>query len=164
MVGAWRLVSYESRDNTGAVHYPFGQGAIGRLLYDAHGNVSAMLMKSDRPPFASQDPLRGTDAEVRAAFHGFSAYFGTYSVDPLTRTVTHHVIAASYPNWANGDQVRCYKLDGKHLVLSTPPIQIGGRPPDDRLGVGAFTVRLPPNHRLPLTDALPRAPLGADRR
>ena len=128
MVGAWRLVSYESRDNTGAVHYPFGQGAIGRLLYDAHGNVSAMLMKSDRPPFASQDPLRGTDAEVRAAFHGFSAYFGTYSVNPLTRTVTHHVIAASYPNWVNGDQVRCYKLDGKHLVLSTPPIQIGGRP------------------------------------
>ena len=128
LVGTWRLVSYESRETAGAVQYPLGQGVIGQLWYDARGHMSAMLMKPDRPPFASQDLRRGTDAEIRAAFDGFIAYFGTYTVDPAKRTVTHHVRGASYPNWVGGDQVRYYKLEGARLVLSTPPIQIGGRP------------------------------------
>lgn len=127
-VGAWRLVSYESRDSMGAVQYPWGKGAVGQLLYDARGNMSAMIMKPDRTPFASQDLRRGTDAEVRTAFEGFLAYFGTYTVDAVKGTVTHHVRGASYPNVVGGDQVRHYRFDGMQLVLSTPPIQIGGRP------------------------------------
>jgi len=73
-VGASRLVSCESRDSNGAVQYPFGQGVVGQLLYDARDNMSAMLMNPDRPAFASKDPRRGTDKEVRAAFDGFAAY------------------------------------------------------------------------------------------
>jgi lipocalin-like protein len=126
-VGTWRLVSYESRDSAGAVQYPFGQGVVGQLSYDAGGKMSAMLMKPDRPLFASQDLRRGTDVEVRAAFDGFIAYFGTYTVDATKGMVTHHVRAASYPNWVGGDQVRYYKFDGTRLVLSTPPIQMGSR-------------------------------------
>jgi lipocalin-like protein len=128
LVGTWRLVSFESRDSAGAVQYPLGQGAIGQLSYDASGNMSAILMKPDRPPFASQDMRRGTDSEVRDAFEGFVAYFGTYTLDDAKRTVTHHVRGASYPNWVGGDQVRYYKMDGPRLVLTTPPIQVGGRP------------------------------------
>ena len=94
LVGTWRLASYESRDGAGAVQYPFGQGAIGQLTYDASGNMSAMLMKPNRPPFASQDMRSGTDSEVRDAFDGFIAYFGRYTVDPAKRTVTHHVQGA----------------------------------------------------------------------
>jgi len=127
LVGAWRLVSYESRDSAGGFQYPFGQGAVGQLLFDANGHMSAMLMKPDRPPFASHALHRGTDAEVRAAFDGFIAYFGTYTIDPAKGTVTLHVGAASYPNWVGGDQPRYYKLDGARLVLTTPPVQIGGR-------------------------------------
>ena len=89
--------------------------------------MSAMLRKPDRPPFASHDLRRGTDTEVRAAFDGFIAYFGTYTIDAVQGTITHHVRAASYPNWVGKDQVRYYKFDGTRLVLSTPPIQIGGR-------------------------------------
>jgi hypothetical protein len=127
LVGTWQLVSYESRDSAGGVQYPFGQGAVGQLLFDPNGHMSAMLMKPDRPTFASHDLRRGTDAEVRAAFDGFIAYFGTYTVDPAKRTVVLHVRAASYPNWVGGDQLRYYKLDGPRLMLTTPPVQIGGR-------------------------------------
>jgi lipocalin-like protein len=126
-VGAWKLVSYESRDNLGTVQYPLGQGLVGQLLYDGRGNMSAMLMRPDRPAFDSKDPLRGTDAEVRAAFTGFTAYFGTYTVDAAKGTVTHHVRAASYPNWVGSDQLRFFTFDGPRLVLSTPPIQMGGQ-------------------------------------
>jgi len=79
-------------------------------------------MRVDRPAFASNDPGSGTDAEVRAAFEGHLSYFGTYNVDLIARTVTHHVRGASYPNWIGHDQIRYYSFDGSRLVLSTPPI------------------------------------------
>ncbi len=126
-VGAWTLVSLEFRDGEGRVQHPWGTGVIGQLRYDAHGNMSAILMRPDRPRFASEDLQRGTDAEVRAAFDGFLAYFGTYAVDAAKATVTHHVRAALYPNWVGRDQVRHFEFDGPRLVLSTPPLQVGGR-------------------------------------
>jgi Lipocalin-like domain len=70
----------------------------------------------------SDDPGSGTDAEVRLAFEGHVSYFGTYTVDPSAGTVTHHVRGASYPNWIGHDQIRYYRIDGPHLVLSTPPM------------------------------------------
>ena len=52
----------------------------GLLIYDAGGNMSADVMRNDRPLFAANDPGRGTDAEVRAAFDGHASYFGTYTI------------------------------------------------------------------------------------
>jgi hypothetical protein len=127
LVGRWRLVSCESRDSARVILYPFGEHPVGHISYDARGNMSTVLMKRDRPLFASEDRRRGTDAEVRAAFEGFDAYFGTYSVDTAKGTVTHHVTGAAYPNWVGRDQLRYYKLERTRLVLSTPPFQLGGR-------------------------------------
>jgi len=126
LVGTWRLVSYEARASSGETKYPFGQHVVGQLFYDAGGNMSGHLMKVDRPTFASNDSGSGTDAEVRAAFEGHVSYFGTYTVDPSARTVIHHVRGASYPNWIGHEQVRYYRIDGPHLVLSTPPIPYRG--------------------------------------
>ena len=127
LVGLWRLVSCESRDTVRVILRPFGEHPIGQILYDERGNMATVLMKRDRPLFASKDRRRGTDAEVRAAFEGFDSYFGTYSVDTVKRTVTHHVTGAAYPNWVGGDQLRYYKLERTRLVLSTPPFPLGGR-------------------------------------
>jgi hypothetical protein len=99
---------------------------VGQLFYDVHGNMSAHVMRVDRPIFASDDSGSGTDAEVRAAFEGHSSYFGTYTIDPSARRVTHHVRGASYPNWMGHDQIRYYRVDGSHLVLSTPAILFRG--------------------------------------
>ena len=128
LVGLWRLVSCESRDGTRVVLHPFGERPVGQISYDAGGNMSTLLMKPARPLFASGDRRRGTSAEVRAAFEGFDAYFGTYSVDTVRGTVTHHVMGSAYPNWVGQDQLRYYKIDRTRLVLSTPPFQLGGRP------------------------------------
>ena len=84
--------------------------------------MSAHVLRVDRPAFALDDSGSGTDAEVRVAFEGHTSYFGTYAIDPSARTVTHHVHGASYPNWMGHDQTRYYRIDGSHLVLSTPPI------------------------------------------
>ena len=122
LVGTWRLVSYEARTASGEIRYPLGQHVMGQLYYDVRGNMSAHVMRVDRPTFASDDSGAGIDAEVRAAFEGHTSYFGTYTIEPSARTVTHHVRGASYPNWIGHDQIRYYRIDGSHLVLSTPPI------------------------------------------
>jgi len=126
LVGTWRLVSYEARTASGEIRYPLGQHVVGQLFYDNHGNMSGHDMRDDRPTFASDDSGAGTDAEVRAGFEGHVSYFGTYTIDPSARTVTHHVHGASYPNWMGRGQIRFYRMDGSHLVLSSPPILFQG--------------------------------------
>jgi lipocalin-like protein len=126
LVGTWRLVSYQARTSAGETRYPLGQHVVGQLFHNVRGNMSAHVMRVDRPTFASDDSGSGTDTEVRAAFEGHASYFGTYTIDPSARTVTHHVRGASYPNWVGHKQVRYYRIDGVHLVLSTPPIPYRG--------------------------------------
>src|SRR5262249_52974751 len=108
-LGTWTLVSYEARDSTGRVQYPLGEHVTGQLIYEPGGNMSVHIMRLDRPIFASRDSMQGTDTEVRAAFEGHASYFGTYMIDPIKQTLTHHVKGASYPNWIGSDQLRCYK-------------------------------------------------------
>lgn len=99
----------------------------GLLVYDGGGNMSAHVMRNDRPLFAAKDAAHGTDAEVRAAFEGHDSYFGTYTIDQAAQTVTHHVRGASYPNWIGSDQLRHFKFDRSRLQLSTPPLVFGGQ-------------------------------------
>jgi hypothetical protein len=97
-------------------------------MYDASGNMSAQLMRENRTRFATRDPVRATDAEVRNAFNGYIAYFGSYAVDEVKQAITHHVQGASFPNWVGVDLVRSYVFDESgRLLLSTPPIEMGGQ-------------------------------------
>jgi|ERR1039457_3441161 hypothetical protein len=115
-IGTWRLVSYESQDDAGGVHYPMGRKVVGRLTYDKQGNMSALVSRADVSPFASGDFRGATEAEVRAAFDGFVAYFGTYTFNQSADVVTHHVESASFPNWTGTEQIRYVKAEGQRLV------------------------------------------------
>jgi lipocalin-like protein len=126
LLGTWRLVSYEARDSEGRVQYPLGENVSGLLFYDGGGNMSAHVMRNDLPLFAAEDPARGTDVELRAAFEGYASYFGTYTIDQASQTVTHQVRGAWYPNWIGHDQIRHFKFDGSRLLLSTSPLMWDG--------------------------------------
>jgi hypothetical protein len=60
----------------------------------------------------------GAAQQIRAAYMGYIAYFGTYEVAPDGRSVTHHVEGALNPEWVGGDQVRGLRFEGERLVLS----------------------------------------------
>ena len=120
LLGTWRLLSYEARDSEDRVHYPLGENVSGLLVYGGGGNMSAHVMRNDRPLFAAKDPARGTRCELRAAFGDYGSYFGTYTIDQRART--HQVRGAWYPNWIGHDQVSHFKFDGSRLFLSTPPL------------------------------------------
>lgn len=122
-VGTWTLVESYSDKPSGRVPFPLGEHVVGRINYDAAGNMAAQLMGEDRRPFSSRDPREVADAEYRAAFQTYTAYFGTYTVDADAGTVTHHVIGATVPNWAGQDQIRFYEFQGERLILKTPPMR-----------------------------------------
>jgi hypothetical protein len=126
LVGAWNLVSLYARDPSGKTGYPFGKQAQGRLIYEPNGRMAVQLMNPDRPRFASSDLLLTSESEVRAAFDGYAAYYGTYSVDAGQGIMVHHVEAAHIPNWVGTDQVRHFELQGNRLTLKGP-LERGGQ-------------------------------------
>ena len=125
LVGSWKLISFHSQDSSGRIAYPFGKDAQGRLIYEPDGRMAVQLMNPNRPGFTSDDPLVTSEAEVRAAFGGYTAYYGTYSVNPDEQTIMHHIEAALLPNWVGADQRRHFEFDGKYLTLKGP-LLLGG--------------------------------------
>jgi len=82
-VGTWRLISIEG-GNTPANRGPKPTGII---MYDAQGNM-AVQIQPDRP----RPRYTGTPTPEQAAerMRGYTAYFGTYTIDEKAATVTHH--------------------------------------------------------------------------
>ncbi|HUH65887.1 MAG TPA: lipocalin-like domain-containing protein [Syntrophales bacterium] len=118
----WRLVAYKIRQAEGTEVHPYGEYAIGALAYDEHGHMSVQIMKPDRPIFASGDVRYGSPDEVRAAFDGYLAYFGTYEFDEKDASVTHHITGSLFPDWVGQDRTMFFEFTGNRLTLKSPPI------------------------------------------
>jgi hypothetical protein len=113
LVGNWTLKSYDAIAPDGTSSLPFGQ-AVGRLSYDEHGHMAGQVMRPDRAPV---NVGRGEAQQVRAAYVGYIAYFGTYEVNADAGIVTHRVQGALNPTWVGGIQVRRMRFEGDLLVL-----------------------------------------------
>ena len=113
-VGTWRLVSIEVN---GQVDPNRGPHPTGLIYYDAAGNMAAQIMPDrPRPKFAGSQP---SPDEAKAAFIGYTAYFGTYSIDEKAHTVTHHRKGCVNPGLVGVDAVRRYEFGvGDRLILS----------------------------------------------
>ncbi len=125
-VGSWRLVSYSATTASGETTYPMGRDAQGRITYESSGRMAVQLADPSCAAFAGGDPRAATDAEVRAAFDGYLAYYGTYTVHADQGTVVHHLEMSTIPNWRGSEQVRHFDLQDRQVTLSTPPILLGG--------------------------------------
>ena len=114
LIGTWRLVSYTTLDKAGRHGEPYGT-AVGRLTYDASGNMTGQVM---RPGRARVEVGVGNAQSVRAAYIGYIAYFGSYEVAADGKSVVHRVEGALNPEWVGGEQVRRLRFEGEQLVLS----------------------------------------------
>ena len=121
--GAWRLLECYGKWSDGGVSYPYGKEPQGQLIYDGHGRFSGQISNNDRPAFQSGNLLKGTTEEIKTAFEGYIAYYGTYEVDEADNQVTHHVENSWFPNWIGDDQTRNYEFEGERLRLNTQPIK-----------------------------------------
>ncbi len=126
LIGTWNLLSWVIRSADGAIAHPLGERPAGMITYDDAGRVAVQLMRADRPRSGSADPFGAAPDEIVAAWMGFLSYAGRYELDPRGGRVVHVVEIASFPNWVGSRQERTYHHEGRQLVLSTPPIALGG--------------------------------------
>ena len=121
-VGAWKLISFDATRENGKVLPVYGKNPIGRLYYDAAGNMSLHLMKAGRANFNTFTKFGATPFETRAAYESYEAYFSTYEIDVTNQIINHTVLGSLFPNLTGTVQSRYYKFDGNRLILSTGPI------------------------------------------
>lgn len=117
LVGTWRLLSREDRTAAGERRIDPGLGAdpIALLAYDANGNFTAQFMKRDR----STEVVATGRASLNnsAAVNGYDAYFGTYTVDEASGTVTQRLEGALSPGDVGKIVTREMRVEGDRLVI-----------------------------------------------
>ena len=105
--GDFELVSYVQFPERGE---PIDMNYVGRLSYDAFGNMAGLGMPRDLPQ-------RNRDADERIT--GGFAYWGKVSFDLENALVIHHVEGSPMvPEWVGGDNVRHFEFSDGLLKLS----------------------------------------------
>ena len=122
-VGTYRLMTIEDRDAGGKWSPRPDFNSIGYITYADTGHMGVHIMPRSRQRFASAPP---TGEEAQAALRGYTAYFGTFTVDEKSKFVVHHRIGQINPGGAV-DAKRFYDFDGDNLVLTPAPADGGGK-------------------------------------
>ncbi|MFI5309754.1 MAG: lipocalin-like domain-containing protein [Gemmatimonadales bacterium] len=109
LVGTWRLVSFVNVDSTGTERPYWDEHAIGVISYSADGRVAVQLYDARRSGLRTNWPTVNRDT-ARTAFVGVATYYGMFTVDTVSHTVTHHIQGAMAPDWVGTDLVRTYRF------------------------------------------------------
>ena len=105
LVGAWRLVSYQTNTDKDPDGRPYGEQPLGTLLYTADGYMGAQLFQVDS---VGASASAGTAPRVQS----FSAVF------TMTATGFSFVIkCANNPGVVGSTQVRTFTISGHPEIL-----------------------------------------------
>jgi len=85
------------------------------MIFTADRHYSWQVFRSDRPKIVSKNRMNGAAEENAAILQGSLAYFGTYSVDQATKTITTVVEGSTFPNWLGTDQKRTLEVSGGEM-------------------------------------------------
>jgi hypothetical protein len=109
LLGAWRYVG--TRIDGG--NWDRGANPKGMIYYGPHGEMAVQIAPDIKRRRAGAVM---TPEEAKIALTDYIAYFGTYTIDTRTETVTHHRQDSIQPG-DGGDLVRRFALEGDRLVL-----------------------------------------------
>lgn len=118
LVGTWRLVSREDHTVAGERRVDPGLGAdpIALLAYDIAGNFTAQFMKRDRSTDVGVATGRAS-VNNSAAVNGYDAYFGTYTVDEASGSVTQVLEGALSPSDVGMIVTREMRVEEDRLII-----------------------------------------------
>jgi len=128
LVGAWTLVSIDSTAPDGTKQQPYGANPKGILILDIGGQYALVTGIPDRPKFKATSNARSvaTAEEWAVAARGFSANFGTWSVNEADKTLIRKYEIALIPNNDGMELKASVSLTGDALKLTVTPAA-GGR-------------------------------------
>jgi hypothetical protein len=127
-VGTWKLVGTEQRNAKGeivpaAASAAGRQNGVGYIIYDPAGYMAVAIMPAGRKKNAG---AQATDEEVRAAMQGYTAYFGTFSVNEAEGFVMHELQGSLNAGMAK-DQKRFFEFSKNRLTLKPPAAANGNQ-------------------------------------
>ena len=106
-VGTWSLVHAKGIDSNGKVEYPYGEDAVGSIIYGDSGIMAVQISRKSRK--GSEDP-----SNLR---HEYLAYFGRFEIDTGRQVVRHFIEGQLFPGQHPAVLERKYTFDGDLLSL-----------------------------------------------
>ena len=123
LVGTWKLISIEDPSPTASKP---DEKPSGLIMYDSTGHMAVQITRrQDRPRFASNNQAEGSPQEIKVAFVGYGAYYGSYEVREKEGIVIHHLEGALFPNEIGTDNIRYYEFSGDRVRLIVATIKDG---------------------------------------
>jgi Lipocalin-like domain len=83
-------------------------------------------MITQLPKLASNNRLKTTPAEDQAIAHGVLLFFGTYTVDEPSKSISLHIERSSFANQMRGELKRLLTVSGDDLTLRNASRAGGG--------------------------------------
>jgi hypothetical protein len=75
-------------------------------VFTADGHYFVSNMRDSVQKFASNDRLKGTPAEIKAAYEGGLTQFGNYTLNEGDKSLTLRIEGSTFPNWTGTTQKR----------------------------------------------------------
>ncbi len=127
LIGTWDFVVAQVKAPDGKISFPFGESPKGILIFSPDGRFAQIHVASDLPKIASNNRLTGTPEEYADIMRRSISVFGTYTIDEAKKTVTYHIVSASFPNWQGEAQTRTIDRLTADEFVNTNPNVAGGR-------------------------------------
>jgi hypothetical protein len=124
LIGTWTLVSVTLEEG-GNKTEPFGPSPKGMSIFDGT-RQSTVIVRAEMPKFASNNRNSGTADENKAAVQGSLAFFGSYTFDEASKSVTTKIDGSSFPNWMGVEQKRTIAIANDTLTVTNPVPSAGG--------------------------------------
>jgi hypothetical protein len=119
LVGTWRLISrvVTLEDGTAVQDPGLGKTPTGYLIYDSSGHMVVQLMRLDRPMAIDCGTSSPAPSDNSQTVNGYDAYFGRYTIDETSHTVTHHLEGALAAADVGKNLVREFQVSGDKLTI-----------------------------------------------
>lgn len=125
IVGTWSL-SEQWVEQEGKKIQRFGASPKGTSMYDGNGRFASILLRTDLPRFASNNPMTGTADENKAIVHGSFAAYGTWSIEEQDGSLISQIDGSTFAGWDGQRQKRTLSIVGDEMKVCVPGAQIGG--------------------------------------
>lgn len=118
LVGIWKLCSFQLIFNNKEVVYPYGERAMGYIIYTEDNFMSVNIMKNDRKKCSTDNPRDISLVDKIEIADNYMGYSGKYDIKEETNTIIHYPEVSSFPNAAHNELKREYKFQQRKLILS----------------------------------------------
>jgi hypothetical protein len=126
LAGTWTIVSNDNTAPDGTKRQLFGPNPKGILVLAPNGQYAQIMVRADRPNFKANNRLEGTPEENKAAVHGTTATFGTWSADEASKTLIVRNEGGMFPNQVGTESKRSVTIGGDQLRISNAAPASGG--------------------------------------